>query len=97
VTAVGTFHRDHHPLHGITCVVDTAGPRLYVGRVGTIDEGGVLLMGADLFEETPGGTTKADFLTRAVRVGVWERHAQVHVPATEVRSVQPLSEVAGPG
>jgi hypothetical protein len=88
---VGTFHPDAHALHGITCVVDPKGPRLYVGRVGTVDEAGVLLMGADLFEETPGGPTKAQFLERAARLGVWERLTQVRVPASEVASVAPLA------
>jgi hypothetical protein len=93
---MATFHPGHHPLHGVTCAVDTTGPRLFVGRIGSIDGGGVVLMGADLFEETPGGPSKADYLARAARFGVWERHGQVLVTASEVRSVRPLSEFAGP-
>ena len=92
---MGTFHPDPHPLHGITCVVDTRGPRLWVGRVGTVDASGVLLMGADLFEETPGGPTKEEFVRRAASMGVWERHRRVLVPADEVASVRRLGDVEG--
>lgn len=94
---MGTFHHDTHPLHGITCVVDTKGPRVWVGRVATIDGTGVQLMGADLFDEAPGGETKADFLARVARLGFWERHGQVRVPAEEVVSVRPLGELRTAG
>ena len=73
--------------------MDTKGPRVWVGRVGTIDAAGVLLMGADVFEEAPGAGTKADFLARVARLGFWERHGQVRVPAAEVASVRPLGDL----
>ena len=36
-----------HPLHGITVVVDTAGPRIYIGRYHSENEAGVLLNDVD--------------------------------------------------
>ena len=91
---MGTFHRDAHPLHGITCVVDTRGPRLYVGRVGTIDGECVVLMAAAVFEEEPGGLSKDEWLARAARIGVHERPGEVRVPASDVAGVRPLAEWA---
>lgn len=94
---MGTFHRDAHALHGITCVLDTAGPRAYVGRLHEADERVVLLHDADVFEAAPGGPTKAEWLARAAAVGVWPRHRTLAVPTAEVTSVRRLGDVAATG
>ena len=94
---MGTFHRDAHALHGITCVLDTPGPRLYVGRLHEADGTTVLLHDADVFEERPGGPTKAAWLARAAQVGVWPRHRTLSVPVAEVSSLRRLGDVAAAG
>jgi len=91
---VGTFHRDRHELHGITVVVDTAGPRVYVGRCDDIDREAVILLDADLHEAAPGRPSKAEYLARAARVGVWKKHDRLVIPLAEVASVRRLNEVA---
>ena len=91
---MGTFHHDTHPLHGITCVLDTAGPRLYVGRLHEADARTVLLHDADVFDEVAGGPTKEQYLARAAAVGVWPRHRSLAVDAAEVTSVRRLGDVA---
>jgi len=91
---MGTFHHDTHELHGITCVVETAGPRLYVGRVHEAGPAGVLLHDVDVFDEVPGGPTKADYLARAAQVGIWVKHKSFVVPAAEVASIRRLGALA---
>jgi len=44
---VGTFHDDKGELHGITVVVETTGPRVYVGRCDTQTPQGIILLDAD--------------------------------------------------
>jgi hypothetical protein len=87
---VGTFHHDKGELHGITVVVDTAGPRVYVGRCDVVAPEGVVLLGADVHEEGPGRPSKAEFLAKAARVGVWARHDRIVVPTADVSRVTPL-------
>jgi hypothetical protein len=89
---LGTFHHDTHPLHGITCVVDTTGPRVYVGRVDSADARGVHLLDVDVFDEKPGGETKAQFVERTARVGPWKRLDRVTVSHADVASVRRLGD-----
>ena len=51
---MGTFHQDRCPLHGITVVVDTAGPDVYVGRCDDEDDERVILLDADSHREADG-------------------------------------------
>lgn len=90
---MGTFHQDTHALHGITCVVETRGARLYVGRVHEAGPDGVLLHDVDVFEEVAGGPTKAAYLARAAQVGVWVRHKSFVVPAADVTSIRRLGDL----
>ena len=90
---MGTFHHDAHELHGITCVVETTGPRTYVGRVDTIDARGVVMLDADLHEEAPGAATKDAWIAKAARVGHWPRHPKIVVAVDDVASVRRLGDV----
>lgn len=90
---MGTFHQHKHALHGITVVVDTDGPDVYVGRCDDIDARGVVLHDADLHRDGDGGRSKADWLRQASDFGVWPRHRSVLVEAARVVSVKRLAEV----
>jgi hypothetical protein len=90
---VGTFHHGKGDLHGITVVVDTRGPRVWVGRCDSVTAEGVLLLDADAHEEGPGVESKARWLARAAAVGVWGRLGRVLVPAADVASVRRLGEI----
>lgn len=94
---MGTFHADAHELHGITCVVETTGPRTFIGRVDTVDGRGVVILDADLHEATAGAATKAQWIEKAARIGHWPRHPRVVVPVAEVASVRRLGDVASSG
>jgi hypothetical protein len=88
-----TFHHDRHELHGITVVVDTQGPRVWVGRCDDIDSDSVVLLDADVHEEGSGGASKQDWVRQAALYGVWKKHDRVVLPRDEVVSVVRLGDV----
>lgn len=91
-----TFHDGKHDLHGITVVVDTSGPQVWVGRCDDIDDDGVILLDADVHQDGEGGRSKQDYVQQAAAYGVWKKHARVVVPQSEVVSIVRLGDVAVP-
>jgi hypothetical protein len=82
-----------HPLHGFTVVVDTDGPRVYIGRYHSEDESGVLLLDADVRD--PGeGEAKTAYLARSAAMGVFKNTAQVRIPRPEIASIAKLADYA---
>ncbi len=90
---MGTFHHDRHELHGITVVVETDGPELWVGRCDDIVEAGVVLRDADVHREGESDRPRAEWLDRARRFGVWPHHARTVIPAPRVTAVRRLTEL----
>ena len=90
---MGTFHQGKGPLHGITVVVDTVGPEVYVGRCEEVVPAGVVLLDADVHRDGEGGRSKAQWLARAARFGVWKKLDRVLVPQGKVASVRRLGEL----
>ena len=90
---MGTFHQHKHELHGITVVVDTEGPELYVGRCDDIDERGIILHDAATHRVGDNGQDKQQFLQRIAQVGFWKQHDQLLVPADRIASVRPLGDL----
>jgi hypothetical protein len=90
---VGTFHHGKGDLHGITVVVDTTGPEVWIGRCDTVQPDGVVLLDADVHREAEGGPTKDEYVRRAARIGTWKKHDRVVVPAGCVASIRPLGEL----
>jgi hypothetical protein len=88
-----TFHQNRHELHGITVVVDTRGPQVWVGRCHDIDDQGVILLDAFVHEETA-GRSKQQWVHQAAQYGVWKKHDRVVVPNADVVSVTRLGDVA---
>lgn len=91
---MGTFHTEKSALHGITVVVDTTGPKVYVGRCDDEDDSQVVLVDADEHTEGQNGRSKAQYIERAAKFGVWKKHDHVVVPRAEVVSITRLGEVA---
>ncbi|MGE0641354.1 MAG: hypothetical protein AB7P46_13880 [Thermoanaerobaculia bacterium] len=85
-------HDAKHSLHGITVVVETDGPELFVGRCDDIDERGVHLRDADRHDESDATVPRTTFLARAQALGVWPNLRRVTVPADRVRRVTRLAE-----
>jgi hypothetical protein len=90
---VGTFHHGRSELHGITVVVDTRGPQVFVGRCDDLDEQEVILLDVDVHEDGQDGRTKGEWVRQAARFGVWKKHDRVVIPRSEVVSVVRLGDV----
>lgn len=90
---MGTFHEHKGDLHGITVVVDTHGPKVFVGRCDTETPEGIILLDADHHEDGTEGKSKQDYLQQAAKFGVWKKYDRVVVPREEILSVQRLGEL----
>jgi hypothetical protein len=92
---MGTFHHDKHELHGITVIVETTGPELYVGRCDDIVAQGVILRDADVHREGDPAAEKsrAEFLDQARRFGAWPNLPRILVPSEIVREIRRLGEI----
>jgi hypothetical protein len=90
---MGTFHQNKGELHGITVVVETHGPEVFVGRCDDVDERGVLLQDADVHRDGEGGPSKEEYLRRAARFGVWKKFDRLLVPREQVASIRRLGEL----
>jgi hypothetical protein len=98
---VGTFHQGKGELHGITVVVDTDGPEVFVGRCHEVTADGVVLLDVDVHSAEAGGdagfdqkASKDAWVARAARFGVWGRHRHLVVPRERVASIRRLGDVA---
>lgn len=91
---MGTFHQGRGELHGITVVIETAGDEVFVGRFDREEPRGILLLDVDVHR--PGDArSRAEFLERAARFGVWKRHDAVIVPRDRVAAIRRLADLPG--
>ena len=86
-------HADRHELHGITLVVDTDGPEIFIGRCDDITDSDVILLDVDEHRDGDGGRSKDEYVTRAAQVGAWVRHEIVTLPRARVVSVRKLGDL----
>ena len=84
------FHPGHDELHGVTVVLETRGPRTYVGRFDTQDDAGVHLRDVGVHESSAGHPSKADYLQRTATFGIRVEQKHVCIPATDVVKITPL-------
>ncbi|MBK9974971.1 MAG: hypothetical protein IPP14_09375 [Planctomycetes bacterium] len=91
---MGTFHDDKGELHGITVVVRTHGPRIYVGRCDTRTEQSILLLDADSHDDGQEGLSNAQFLANVAQWGHWPRIKAIEIPAKDIAAVARLAELA---
>lgn len=90
---MGTFHQNRHELHGITVVVDTEGPEVYVGRCDDMDAERVILLDVDVHRDGDGGRSKDDYVKRAAQLGVWKKHDRLVLDRQRVTTVRRLGDV----
>jgi len=90
---MGTFHRDKGELHGITVVVETNGPRVYVGRCDEQNGAGIVLLDADHHDDGRGGKSRDEYLRFAARYGIFKKHDRVVVPRAEILRVVRLGDL----
>jgi hypothetical protein len=87
------FHPGHHELHGITVVIETHGPRTYIGRFDSEDQHGLHLLDAGVHEATVGAASREDYVRRSAKFGVRAEHKHLVVPAQEVARITRLGEM----
>ena len=92
---MGTFHNDKGELHGITVVVDLKDTRVFVGRCDTVLPEGVVLLDADMHDESEPAAngvalSKADYLVNARKFGVWKKYDRIVVPTDAVATIERL-------
>lgn len=90
---MGTFHQGKSELHGITVVVDTTGPEIFIGRCDDEDERGLLLNDVDVHLDGEGGRSKEEYVRRAAMLGFWKKHNRLFIPRDKVTSVRRLGEL----
>ena len=90
---MGTFHQNKGELHGITVIVDTDGPEIFVGRCDDVTDRGVILHDVDVHRDGEGGRSKDDYVKRASQFGVWKKFDHLVVPNERVVSIRRLGEI----
>jgi hypothetical protein len=91
---MGTFHQGRSELHGITVVVDTTGPEIFVGRCDDEDERGIILNDVDVHRDGENGRSKEEYVRRAAQLGVWKKHDHLLIPRDRIASVRRLGELS---
>ena len=89
---MGTFHQNKHELHGITVVVDTDGPEIFVGRCDDMDDEKVILLDVDVHRDGEEGRSKEEYIQRAALYGVFKKHAHLVLDRSRVTSVRRLGD-----
>lgn len=90
---MGTFHQGKSELHGVTVVVDTTGPEIFVGRCDDEDERGIYLHDVDVHRDGEGGRSKEEYLKRAAMLGTWKRYDALLIPKEKIASIRRLGEI----
>jgi len=90
---MGTFHHDKGELHGITVVVVTDGPELFVGRCDTVTPKHVVLLDVEAHVEGESAQSRDEYLERVSMVGQRGNIPRVVVPTERVRSLKRLAEL----
>lgn len=87
------WHPQRHELHGITVVVDTDGPDIYVGRCDDMDDSEVILLDVDVHQDGDNGRSKSEYVERAAALGFWKKFDRLTVPRDRVTSVTRLGDL----
>ncbi|HEX6617939.1 MAG TPA: hypothetical protein VF046_16660 [Gemmatimonadales bacterium] len=89
------FHPGHQELHGVTVVVETRGPRTFVGRFDHQDARGVHLHDVGVHDAEAGGVSREEFLGRCDKFGIRTEMRDLLVPAGEVVRIRRLVDAVG--
>ena len=87
-------HRACNPeeLHGMTVVVETSGPTVFIGRFDQQLGDHYLLHDVDVFQDGAEGVSRQAYLAKAAAFGVWVKQKDVHISVPEVVSIRKLTE-----
>ncbi len=87
------FHPGHQELHGVTVVLETNGPRTYVGRFDKEDASGVHILNVGIHEAGAAGMSKEEYLQRTTKFGVRVEEKYLVVPTKDVAKITPLGSL----
>ncbi len=90
---MGTFHHDKGELHGITVVVDTDGPELFVGRCDIATAKEVVLLDVEVHVEGQSADSRDAYLKRVAMVGQRSELPRVVIPRDRVVSLRRLASL----
>ncbi|MFI5234664.1 MAG: hypothetical protein ACHQXA_03045 [Gemmatimonadales bacterium] len=85
------FHPGHPELHGVTVVVDTVGPKTYIGRFDRVENGGMQLL--NVATHDPDAGTREEFVRRSLKFGVRLDLKHLVLPEADVTGLVPLAEI----
>jgi len=91
---MGTFHENLGELHGITVVVETVADQLIVGRCHEANDQHVIILDADVHDADDSDVARDEWLTRAVKWGVFPKHKAMRLQREHVSSITRLGEVS---
>ena len=89
---MGTFHDNLGPLHGITVVVQTNTPTVYVGRCHEATPDFVLLHDVDEHTDGDNNQSTDQYIAQAAKWGVFKKHNALRIPGDIVTQVTPLNQ-----
>jgi hypothetical protein len=87
------FHPGHAELHGVTVVVETHGPRTYVGRYDSEDEAGVHLLDVGVHDASAAAISKDDYVKTSAKFGIRSEVKHLAVPLSQVARISRLIEL----
>jgi hypothetical protein len=79
-------------LHGMTVVMDTAGPTVFIGRFDQQLGDHYLLHDVDVFQDGTDGISKQAYLAKAAAFGIWVKQKDAYVSVPDVVSIRRLAE-----
>ena len=91
---MGTFHDNLGELHGITVVVDTHGPEVYVGRCHEHNDQKIIMHDVDVHRDGDKGVSKQAYIEQAAKWGVFKKFDHYIVPGDQIASVTRLGDLA---
>jgi hypothetical protein len=86
------FHPGHAELHGVTVIVETHGPRTYVGRYDSEDAQGLHMLDVAIHEE-PAEVSKDEYIRKSAKFGIRSQHRHLLIPREEVVRITRLGEL----
>jgi hypothetical protein len=86
------FHPSHEELHGVTVVVETTGPRTYVGRYDSRDDRGVHMRDVGFHDPAVEDLSKDEYIRTTKKFGIKTQFKDFTVPLNEVSRIVRLAE-----
>lgn len=85
------FHPGHHELHGVTVVLETHGPEIFVGRFDSEDDDGIRMLDVGIYD-AGAGLTKEEYIRRSMKFGIRTDRKQLVVPKDAVARITKLGD-----